>query len=730
MFHNQSTGNGGNSTKQADRRPYQGIWSERGEKAEVKLEENTFDMEAWNVLIKENQLKRSDEARMFYERLVDKFPVTGRFWKIYIDHEMKARNFDKVEKLFQRCLTKVLHIELWKLYLLYIKETKCTMSNFGEKMAKAYDFALDKIGMDHSSYVIWNDYVNFLKNVNAVGSYAENQKITAVRKVYQKGVVNPMANIEQFWKDYVSYEQGVNQIIAEKMTQDRSKDYMNARRVAKEYEATTRGLNRNAPAVPPSSDAEQFRQVDLWRKYVAWEKSNPLRYEDISDVIKRVEFAYEQSILCLGHYPDIWYEFASYLEESARKLEEKGDAKKHALYLDQAAAIFERATGDLLKGNILINFAWADFEEGRNKKEKATKIYTDLLEIVNINPTLVYVQYMKFARRAEGIKSARTIFKRAREDARCRYHIYSAAALMEYYCSKDKNVACRTFDLGLKKYPSEPGLILSFLDFLCHLNEENNTRVLFERALTAGSLSVEDSIEVWNRFLEFESNNGDLSSITKVEKRRAAAIEKLATSPPKTAWIVDRYKFGDLFPCSAQELRAIGYSNNLVAPSNVVTVGKVIVEESTTKSERPVPDFSQMVPFKPALDTRAAHGSHRVAGGMFPPPPAVGSLMAMLPHPQSFRGPFVGVNELMNLFLITGVLDGSEPRPEGVTGKVFAIANKAAHNFASASGDDRPIKRPAQDDEDEAEMGENSNSNSAPAFDVYRSRQLTKKNRF
>lgn len=74
-------------------------------------------------------------------------------------------------------------------------------------MAQAYDFALDKIGMDIHSYSIWNDYVNFLKNVEAVGSYAENQKISAVRKVYQRGVINPMIGMETFWKDYIAFEQ-------------------------------------------------------------------------------------------------------------------------------------------------------------------------------------------------------------------------------------------------------------------------------------------------------------------------------------------------------------------------------------------------------------------------------------------------------------------------------------------------------------------------------------------
>ena len=68
-------------------------------------------------------------------------------------------------------------------------------------MAQAYDFALENMGMDIASYPIWNDYIRFLKAVDAVGSYAENQKITAIRKVYQKGIVNPMVHIEQLWYD-------------------------------------------------------------------------------------------------------------------------------------------------------------------------------------------------------------------------------------------------------------------------------------------------------------------------------------------------------------------------------------------------------------------------------------------------------------------------------------------------------------------------------------------------
>lgn len=101
---------------------------------------------------------------------------------------------------------------------------------------------------------------------------------------------------------------------------------------------------------------------------------------------------------------------------------------------------------------------------------------------------------MKFARRAEGIKSARAVFKKAREDSRSKYHLFVCAALMEYYCSKDKNIAFRIFELGLKKFGAIPEYITCYIDYLSHLNEDNNTRVLFERVLSSGSLEPEKSV--------------------------------------------------------------------------------------------------------------------------------------------------------------------------------------------------------------------------------------------
>ncbi|GLV37008.1 suppressor of forked [Carabus blaptoides fortunei] len=694
-------------------------------RTQKQIEKNPYDLEAWSILLREAQTKHISEVRPLYEYLISIFPSAARYWKIYIEHEMKTRNFERVEKLFQRCLMKILNIELWKLYLTYVKDTKASLSTYKEKMAQAYDFALDKIGMDIHSYAIWNDYVNFLKAVEAVGSYAENQKISAVRKVYQRGVINPMSGMEQFWKDYIAFEQAINPIIAEKMSIERSRDYMNARRVAKELEVQIRGINRNAPSVPPTGSPDELKQVELWQKYIAWEKSNPLRSEDTSLLTRRVVFALEQCLLCMGHHADIWYQAAQFLEHSCKVLQEKGDVNAAKLFSEEAANMFERATSTLLSKNMLLYFAYADYEEGRVKYDKVHQIYQKYLDIADIDPTLTYVQYMKFARRAEGIKSARAVFKRAREDPRSMYQIFVAAALMEYYCSKDKNIAFRIFELGLKKFGDNPDYILCYIDYLSHLNEDNNTRVLFERVLSSGSLEPEKSVEIWNRFLEFESNIGDLQSIVKVEKRRSAVLEKIKEFQGKeTAQLVDRYKFLDLYPCTSAELKSIGYTE-VVHVTKTSSLGNIMAYED--EPSLPKPDTAQMIPYKPKLN--ALPGEHLVPGGTFPHPPAAAHLCTLLPPPGCFRGPFVNVELLIDVFSRIQLPDTAPPpSPEnGCDTKLFDLA-KSVHWIVEEGGASVGTGGPKRrrrvglaldaSDDDETPV--------PPSNDIYRQRQQKK----
>uniref|UniRef100_A0A803JH67 Suppressor of forked domain-containing protein n=1 Tax=Xenopus tropicalis TaxID=8364 RepID=A0A803JH67_XENTR len=64
------------------------MFRKKVKKAEKKLEDNPYDLDAWSILIREAQNQPIDKARKTYERLVAQFPSSGRFWKLYVEAEV------------------------------------------------------------------------------------------------------------------------------------------------------------------------------------------------------------------------------------------------------------------------------------------------------------------------------------------------------------------------------------------------------------------------------------------------------------------------------------------------------------------------------------------------------------------------------------------------------------------------------------------------------------------
>jgi cleavage stimulation factor subunit 3 len=62
---------------------------------------------------------------------------------------------------------------------------------------------------------------------------------------------------------------------------------MIVRKISKEYENVTRSLDRTSPCFPPQGTLDELRQKTNWKRYIEWEKGNPLKAEDIGAVTKR-----------------------------------------------------------------------------------------------------------------------------------------------------------------------------------------------------------------------------------------------------------------------------------------------------------------------------------------------------------------------------------------------------------------------------------------------------------
>jgi cleavage stimulation factor subunit 3 len=287
-----------------------------------------------------------------------------------------------------------------------------------------------------------------------------------------------------------------------------------------------------------------------WKRYIEWERSNPLKLEDKNQLTARVLHAYKRALIMLRMFPALWHEASTYLTEVGKN--------------DEALAILKSGT-EALPTSSLLHLSLADLYESRGQVPAAKALYEGLVEnlekqITGINSraegekaravgavqaaikagaldgeeredkrlkekaavekveaarakevgevrealALTWVFYMRFARRTENIKAARAVFSRARKSPNCLPHVFVASALMEHYISKDPQVAGRIFELGLKSVPEGNGELLvpyisEYLDWLISQNDDNSE---FRLGLTLNpNLTCSDTRALFERSL-------------------------------------------------------------------------------------------------------------------------------------------------------------------------------------------------------------------------------------
>lgn len=94
---------------------------------------------------------------------------------------------------------------------------------------------------------------------------------------------------------------------------------MTARSSYTELQNITRDLVRTSlPRLPPvpgsEGDIEFAQQVDIWKRWIAWEKEDPLvlKEDDFAAFKARVLYVYKQALMALRFVPEIWYEAAEF----------------------------------------------------------------------------------------------------------------------------------------------------------------------------------------------------------------------------------------------------------------------------------------------------------------------------------------------------------------------------------------------------------------------------------
>jgi cleavage stimulation factor subunit 3 len=133
--------------------------------------------------------------------------------------ELNNNEFQRVEQVFSRCLLTVPNVDLWSLYLDYIRRRNNLTNDPAGKargiISAAYEFVLNNVGMDKEAGHIWQDQIAFVKSApGSVGgsTWMDQQKMDSLRRVYQKAITQPVNGVQEMWREYDLFEHGLNKI--------------------------------------------------------------------------------------------------------------------------------------------------------------------------------------------------------------------------------------------------------------------------------------------------------------------------------------------------------------------------------------------------------------------------------------------------------------------------------------------------------------------------------------
>ncbi|KAF7301152.1 CFIA complex component [Mycena indigotica] len=589
----------------------------------ARLQESPHDTEGWKRAIDlAESMNDMSRIRKAYDALLKQFPNNPSAQAAYINHFLVSKaTSSEAEELLNKFLRTSPAVDLWRCYLDYVQGTNQHSAQTRETIRKAFEFALNHIGQDRDSGFIHAAYIKFLNEAETTTTWDTQQKMDGLRKVYHRAVQIPLDNVEKLWSDLEAFENGLNKITAKKFMADLSPAHMQARTVLRQLSTHLNGLNLNSPTnglilpVLPSFNQADRQLVARWKAYLKWEEGNPLEIDDKDKaaLINRIQLMYRKALVRMRYYPEIWfmayswnlsvgntteaisilkqgleanpdshsltYAYAEQLEllELNSKKEQREYAEVHALY----ERFFAILRANLVRLSQVATVAPTDSnssppdpfgdEPMPDATKEANSVENPMAEELSEHKkqySNVWINYMRFSRRSQGHKAARDAFGKARRDEYTGWEVFEAAALTEYRCNLDdgRDVAARIFEMGMKKYATEPQYVLSHLGFLLTVNDENNARALFERVIN--TFTPQQAKPIWERWSRSQYMYDDLKGVLELERRMAEVYQNDA--PIKR--FAQRHTYHSIDPIADHDL---GFSKsrkqNQTAPGTQAT---------------------------------------------------------------------------------------------------------------------------------------------------------------
>lgn len=168
----------------------------------------------------------------------------------------------------------------------------------------------------------------------------------------------------------------------------------------------------------------------------------------------------------------------------------------------------------------------------------------------------VFIQYMHFMRRHDGILAARRLFaeRAVKGWEGCPWTVYAAAALMDWNHDRNGKAVRNIFEFGAKKFIGDPGYVQEYVSWLLAQGDDVNARNLAERALTSCEpLALR---AMWDVRMGLEAELGNSSEMWRLEARRRETLGQLADHDKEldqyACLVMRHYRFA-VWPGTASE---------------------------------------------------------------------------------------------------------------------------------------------------------------------------------
>lgn len=210
------------------------------------LKKNPHDAGAWNRLVEHaEELADMDKIKDAYEALLENYPNTSSAQIAYLQHFLNPGLFQVAESLFSRFLRPSPSVDLWKFYLVYVRQVANIDFMSGNRPIHRLDASTRILARVKQSRrrtnSLWpisvrtrtaarsgRNTLTFwhlekcvpqclvvrcpLTTAKTHTTWEEQQKMDALRRVYHRAVQIPLENIDQLWRELDVFENKLNKI--------------------------------------------------------------------------------------------------------------------------------------------------------------------------------------------------------------------------------------------------------------------------------------------------------------------------------------------------------------------------------------------------------------------------------------------------------------------------------------------------------------------------------------